>query len=87
MLYVINVAKIQSKQVIDPKTYQIITMKKERVLTIEEYDEHNDWCIENCEGKYEWIGGIVERHFRYTSCKKICFENEHDAMAFKLRWT
>ena len=36
--------------------------------------------------KYEWIGGIVERHFRYTSCKKICFENEHDAMAFKLRW-
>ncbi|KKN05913.1 hypothetical protein LCGC14_1082420 [marine sediment metagenome] len=87
MDYEIDVTKLYSRRVIDPATYKMITKTKARVLTVEEYDERNDWCIENCEGKYEWVGGIVERHFRYTSCKKICFENEHDAMAFKLRWS
>jgi len=34
------------------------------------------WCEENCNGEWEKL-----EHLKY------CFEDEIDAMAFKLRWT
>ena len=85
MAYV-NVTKRHEKRVIDPATFKIITMVKERVLTVEEYVERNNWCIENCKEKHKWVGGAVEPHFVYTSYKAIWFKTEQDAMGFKLRW-
>ena len=85
MVYV-NVTKLHSRRVIDPATFQMVTMKRERVLTVEEYTKRDNWCIENCKEKYGWIGGEVEPQFTYTSFKKIWFETEQDAMGFKLRW-
>ncbi len=42
--------------------------------------EPQQWCEENCEGHY------VFGHFTVNG-SVIFFQYEHDAMAFKLRWT
>lgn len=44
------------------------------------------WCYDNCDGSYE-ISMVYITMLNVNITRTIKFEEESDAMAFKLRWT